>query len=380
MGSAVLAGTAGVVGAAGYLARRLLTPERHRSDDVRILAIHSDRVVFDVTEDTVRGGRYGVWCGGGTGHLRIGEVVDVDRGRGTITRRLLGVDFGTPTPGGARWNGFYYAQRPDIALGLTSHDVCVPADIGALPGWLVPADPRDSRAAPSHASGRWAVLVHGRGGTRQEAVRAVPVLHRLGITSLLISYRNDDVAPASPDGRYNLGLSEWHDCAAAVRYALVCGAREVVLVGWSMGAAACLQMVDRSPLADAVSAVVVDSPVIDWGDVIAHHARLTDVPGPLMHLMKALMGAGWARHLVGVAEPLDVAATNWVRRSAELRHPLLIIHSVADELVPIGPSVALARRRPDLVRLETWPDAGHTREWNTDVQRWESVVAEFLGP
>jgi hypothetical protein len=69
-----------------------------------------------------------------------------------------------------------------------------------------------------------------------------------------------------------------------------------------------------------------------------------------------------------------------VSRAAELRVPVLMIHSDADEFVPNGPSLELARLRPDLVTLVPWHEGRHTKEWNTDPERWEREVAGFLVP
>jgi pimeloyl-ACP methyl ester carboxylesterase len=90
------------------------------------------------------------------------------------------------------------------------------------------------------------------------------------------------------------------------------------------------------------------------------------------------MRASRAQRLVGVREPLDVARTDWVRRSAELDRPMLVIHSDDDDFVPIAPAVELAHRRPDIVRFERWQVARHCREWNYDSERWERVVREFV--
>jgi hypothetical protein len=73
-----------------------------------------------------------------------------------------------------------------------------------------------------------------------------------------------------------------------------------------------------------------------------------------------------------------VARTNWVSRAGELEHRILLIHSVDDEFVPVGPSLALAGARPDLVTMERWDGARHTKEWNVDPVRWEASVAEFV--
>ena len=113
--------------------------------------------------------------------------------------------------------------------------------------------------------------MHGRGVTRSEALRAVPVFHELGFTSLLISYRNDGEAPASDDGRYSLGDAEWRDLEAAVRFAREQRAQRILVMGWSMGGASTLQFVTRSELSSAVEGIILESPVVDWIRVL--HAQ-----------------------------------------------------------------------------------------------------------
>lgn len=403
-----LASVAGSVSAGAYLARLLLTPERERPETEEILAVGADTITLRADEETVVAGRYGLWFDQGRGHLRMGEIVarddvapavddenddgaqDIGQTRPparflrrgtklsppvpTVTRRIEGIDVGIPRPGPARWDGYFYSGSPRETLGLPTTDVVVPSDIGELPAWLLPGagDTREGRGS------RWAVLVHGRGATRHECLRAVPTLHRLGLTSLVPAYRNDAEGPPSPDGLYNLGLSEWRDTQAAMEFAMERGATDIVLMGWSMGGAIVLQTLDMSPLARHVGLAVLDSPVIDWADVIAHHARLRRVPPPLANLAQELIGARWSRRLVGVHEPLDVARTDWQHRSAELRHRLLLIHSADDEFVPVGPSRELARKRKDLVRYEEWRTARHVKEWNVDQTRWERVVTDAV--
>ena len=370
-GAAVAAvSVAGAVSAATYLARRVLTPDRLKPDDSQILAVEDDCVTLLLTPESRQPGRYGLWLDGGRGHARVGAVLEVDEESGRVRRVLEGIDAGELRIGPARWNQYYFAGNPRDALGLPSRDVEIAAEIGTLAAWEVPpAESSDSR---------WAILVHGRGARRDECLRAVPVLHELGYTALIPMYRNDIGAPASSDGRYSLGLSEWHDLEAALLYAVGQGAREIVLFGWSMGGAIVLQTLDRSWLSDRVRAVVLDAPVIDWADVLRHHGALNKIPGPIEKLSRSLIGHRWARRLVGVHEPIDVALTNWEHRADELNHRTLIIHSLEDEFVPIGPSAALAAKRPDLVRFEPWHEARHTKEWNVDPERWDAVVRAFL--
>jgi len=361
---------AGTLGAATYVARRVLTPDLLKPDDTQILGVEEGRVTLGLTAESAQPGRYGLWLDGGLGHARLGAVLDVDEDCATVRRVLESVDSGELRVGPARWNQYYFAGSPRDALGLSTRDVEIDSEIGKLAAWEVPAT--------GGAGGRWAILVHGRGASRQECLRAVPVLHELGFTALVPMYRNDLGAPASSDGRYSLGLSEWRDLEAALLYAVDSGAREIVLFGWSMGGAIILQTLDRSWLSDRVRAVVLDAPVVDWADVLRHHGALHKIPGQIGTLSRALIGRPWARRLVGVHEPIDVALTNWAHRADELHHPTLLIHSLDDEFVPVGPSILLAAKRPDLVRLEPWHLARHTKEWNTDPERWDAVVRAFL--
>ena len=364
-----VASGAGSLAAAAYFARKVLTPDRHRPDDVLIRSAGSTSVVLGVSPETVVPGLYGLWIEDGFGHVRVGDVLGLDTAAGTVERELVAVDRGYLAPGPARWNQYYYGGPPDVSIGAPTEHVTYAGELGPMPAWLVPA--------AQGVGSRWAVLVHGRGARREEAVRALPPLIAAGWTCLVPSYRNDEGVPAGPDGRYALGLSEWRDVEAAVEHAVAHGAREVALVGWSMGGAIVLQFLDRSPLSSMVSRVVLDGPVVDWGDVLAHHARQHRIPAHVGSLARAMMARRWGHRLVGVHEGVDLAKTDWVHRAEELRHPMLLIHSADDEFVPVGPSRALAQVRPDLVRYEEWHVARHCKEWNTDPQRWDRLVSEF---
>ncbi|WP_151523614.1 alpha/beta hydrolase [Serinicoccus kebangsaanensis] len=390
VGSAVAGGAAlgGAVsmGTATYFAHRIITPEHEKKDDVTVVAVDREAGTVTLRADpqTTSAGRYGLWLERGAGHARLGEIVPGDdhdaddpargaRRQEVVTRRLLGVDEGDLAPGPARWNKYFYCGDPTSSLGLQHEDVVVTSDVGDLPAWRVPGDPQ----APAHHDD-WAILVHGRSAQRGETLRAVPVLHRLGYTCLIPMYRNDIGAPPSSDGRYSLGLSEWRDIDAAMRYALAHGARRIVLLGWSMGGAIVLQALNRSDVAHRVQRVVLNGPVIDWGSVLAHQADLHFIPRPIEQLARSLLRSKASRHLLRIAEPVDVAATNWVDRADEVSHRMFIIHSATDETVPFGPSQDLARRRPGLVQTFVWPQARHCQEWNTNASLWEDLVASFL--
>ncbi|MGB7818040.1 MAG: alpha/beta fold hydrolase, partial [Ornithinibacter sp.] len=355
--------------AAAYFARRVLTPDPLRPDDVVVRAVTPSSVTLEATAETVVPGRYGLWLEGGTGHARLGKVLGVDAAAGLVERELLGVDSGELGPGSARWNQYFHGAAPDLSMGTPTEHVSYAGELGPMPAWVVPP--------PGGAGERWAVLVHGRGAQLEETVRAMPPLLATGWTCLAPSYRNDEGVPGGADRRYALGLSEWRDIEAAIEYAVERGATEVLLLGWSMGGAIILQLLDRSPTSTLVSGVVLDAPVIDWGDVLSHHAREHRLPRHIGSLARSMMRQRWGHRLLGVHESVDLALTDWVGRADELHHEILLIHSADDEFVPVAPSRELARARPDLVTFEEWHVARHCKEWNVDPARWERLVAAF---
>ena len=91
--------SAGCVGLAAYVLRRLTSPEE-RADDVLVHEVRgpdahgAPAVVLTATEETIAPGRYGLWLLGGSGHARLGDVLAVDEAAGRVTRELLGVDAG----------------------------------------------------------------------------------------------------------------------------------------------------------------------------------------------------------------------------------------------------------------------------------------------
>lgn len=372
-GVAVAAGAA-TLGAAVVAARTVITPPRKRRDDTEILGVDEEHglVTLEASEAAAIDGRYSLWFEHDTGHAKVGEIVrrePAGRGRpASVTRRLLSVDVGElPAARRGRIGAWFHLSPGD--LGVPHEDVGVPTSLGPAPAWLVPAEAD---------TGRWVIQVHGWGVQRAEGLRAVPVFRRAGYTSLLISYRNDGIAPSTPDGRYGLGDTEWLDVEAAIRFALGHGARDIVLMGWSMGGATVLQAVTRSGLTHAVRGVVLESPVVDWVTALHFQGSAMHLPRSVRHVVFALLGSRWGRVATGLADPVDLKRLNFMQRADELTLPTLILHSDDDAFVPSTASHALATARPDLVELPEWHTAGHTRLWNLNPERWEGQISAWL--
>lgn len=359
--AAIAAGVVTVI-----FARTVVTPPTSRAEDVEILSNDEDTVTLSANLDSLTPGRYSLWFGRDSGHARVGEILSYTPD--TVTRQLLGVDFGDLDHAKrGRFSGWFYLSPTQ--LGLPFSDVEIDTELGAAPAWLVPA------AGPS---ARWMIGVHGRAVRRQETLRSVPVFHGAGYTSLLVSYRNDGDAPRTPDNRYALGDTEWRDVEAAMQYAVENGAREIVLMGWSMGGATVLQAVTRSPLAKFVRGIVLESPVVDWVSALKFQGILNKLPKPLDRGVLGLLSQKWAGFLTGQATPIDLKRLDFVRRADELRMPILLLHSDDDGYIPVDAPKALAAARPDIVTFEEFTTARHTKLWNYDGDRWTAAIDRWL--
>jgi hypothetical protein len=351
-----------VVGVAWYFSGVALAVVQDPVPAVTVQAVDDgDRIRLPETESTTNEGLHAVRHPDGWG-IMDGFAAG---GPGVVRewRDVEGELAGTPVAG--QVDSDVFLGDPS-AVGLEFDEVTVTSDVGDLPTWLVRA-PDDASAG---ARDTWVVFAHGRGGSREEALRYLPAWHELGHPVLVPSYRNDAVAPPAPDNRYGLGETEWRDVDAAIGYALSNGAQDVVLAGWSMGGAIVLQLLDRSEHAGQVTGVVLDAPVVDWVDVLLHQGGEVGLP------------EWWSRlavRFVDVRGGLDLADFDWVARAEELPDvPILLVHSDGDEYVPNRRSVALAEQRPDIVTLITDYTADHTREWNVDPDRFDADMREWF--
>jgi acetyl esterase/lipase len=282
-----------------------------------------------------------------------------------VTRRLSDVR-GYLVPGvHVGLDSHVYSGDPGQALGLPFRTIGVSDPLGSMPAWLIPVAP----STPPAARRTWAIVVHGHNDNRQNDLRITPALRRSGLTSLLISYRNDLGAPESPDGLYHLGESEWIDVQAAVRYALTHGAHRVVLVGYSMGGALITQFMQRSRLSRDVSALVLDAPVLDWRSLIEYNAEQIGLPGFLGLPVEWLIDAR--------ANP-DWDSLNALEHPEDFHLPILLFHSTEDELAPIASSDEFAAELPRWVTYYRVPRVGHTESWNLNPRLYDRRLKRFL--
>ncbi|GAB2971936.1 alpha/beta hydrolase family protein [Frigoribacterium salinisoli] len=357
-------------------ARLIVTPARRRSDDVRVLSVAADgaAVTLSSDADTRLPGRYSFWFDRGRGHARLGEVLRDDGRRvERVVERVTAGDLRTARSG--RLGGWWWLDPGDA--GLPFDEVTVPTPHGGAPAWVVPARESDADSGDLQG-GRWMIAVHGRGVTRAETLRTVPPFRDAGWSSLVVSYRNDGEAPRSPDGRYALGDEEWEDVEAALRWVADRGATDVVLVGWSMGGATVLQAATRASGRELVTGIVLESPVVDWRTTLRAQGDAMHLPRPVQEVVLRVLASPLLSRVSGRRAPIDLDRLDLVAHADRLSVPVLLLHSDDDGFVPSTASHALAAARPDLVQLEVFTVARHTKLWNLDPERFDRAISGWL--
>lgn len=331
----------------------LLAVESSEPDyDLEVVSVTPGFVVLPRTEDTERAGRYGLrWE---DGYAQIGDVITRDSR--IVARKLLDVD-GTLEAGDmVEMDSFAFAEDPGD-VGLEFEEVVIEGPLeGGYPAWEITGE-----------DDTWVVFVHGKGSSRREALRMLPTVSEMGFPCLVITYRNDEGAPSA--GRHRVGETEWEDVEAAVEYALLGGAEDVVLVGYSMGGVVSSMFLHESAWTGRVRGAIFDAPLLKAGAAVDAEAAEMNVPGFV---------TGWAKALATLRFGIDWGRIDQVERADEFDLPILLIHGDDDDRAPFSVSEAFAAARPDLVTFEPFQGAGHVQAWNVDPARYESIVVDFL--
>jgi len=366
LGSGIATAAAAVAGWA--IARRLTAPVGPRTFDLTVRGVehdgNGDLIVLDRTDQTTAPGIYNLWFEHDRWAQLSAEITD--HGPTRVARRITGTTSGfTPKAGDhASWSGIYYATPADA--GLHARDITLTTPAGPCPDWRIDGEPST-----------WAIHIHGLGSTRAGTLRGVLAATELGYTSLVVNYRNTAEGPRVGAGRSTLGDAETIDVDEAIGYAVRRGAQRVVLFGWSMGAAIALRLVDHPRHQGLIAALVLDSPVLNWAEVIKANSARSGLPAAAGHLAIPWLTLTPLARAVGLPGGIPLRSFNWTARTADLATPTLILHGTRDDSVPIRLSQALRAARPDLIELHTF-HAGHTLCWNSDPGRWQRTVTTWL--
>lgn len=284
---------------------------------------------------------------------------------GSVIRQLQRLSGEPPTVGVlASIDGYAFPTDPAVAFGIDFTEVEYESALGAMSAWKVLA-----------SGDTWVLHVHGLGASKAEALRLIRPLAAEGYPQYVIDYRNDEGVPTDPSGYNRFGVTEWEEIAAAVDMLVSEGAEEVVLVGYSTGAAHIFSYLHREP-DPAVVAVIVDSPNLDFEGTVDLGASQRTLPLLGLPIPGTLVWT--AKQIAALRFGVDWEATDYLPEANLIEVPMLVIHGTDDETVPLQTSQDLAAARPDLIRISIVPGAGHVRSWNVSPASYEAAVTGFL--
>ncbi|GHF33817.1 hypothetical protein HNQ07_000218 [Deinococcus metalli] len=287
---------------------------------------------------------------------------------GTVVKRPILQQRGTLPNGALAWVSTYLYNGTPAQLGVAYSDEVVRTPVGDMPAWHIP---------PMHGEpDAVAIVIHGHGGQRAQALRMLPALLRSGVGSLYVTFRNAFGAPQVGKGYLTLGDVEAEDVLAALHWAQEAGYRRAVLYGFSMGGNIALSVLRAQfrPYPIPVVGVLLDSPALDWRATIRWNAQRFGLPKPVARHVGA-----FTQWVVTRRSGQDFDTVDQIQAAPTFDVPILLWHGTRDRTIPIDQAEALAAARPDLVEYHRVEGAKHIRTWNIDPKGYDAQLEAFIG-
>lgn len=348
----------------GYVAGRVIAA---RSDKKPLpLRIEGDTVTVPANDETRQPGRYGIWLSSGA-HLGVGEIIHADE-RHVVRAVLSDTRAAGDDSESGIWSSQVFASPAEVGRSTTVRVAL--DDGGTAEAWRI------EPSAPS--GGRWTIHIHGLRSSRFGALRTTPPTVAAGWTSLVVSYRGDDERTPGDGGPSSLGTREWADVENALQYAVAQGAREIVLVAWSMGATIALLALEHSAVRDRVVGLVLVAPAVEWTRVITNATSGARLPRSVATAAVGILRSPIGSRALRLAEPVDAASLNWINgRRPAVKIPALILHSRHDPVVPFSGSADFADTHPG-TQLVEFSTSGHCNESNQNPGLFHDSIRAWL--
>lgn len=296
------------------------------------------------------------------GHALLGEA----KLAGTLVRRDILRERGRIPDGSVAWASTFVYNGTPAQLGVDFEDTVVKTDVGDMPAWFIPQLHGDPDAI--------AIVIHGHGGQRAQALRMLPTLMKSGVASLFVTFRNAYGAPRVGKGYHTLGDQEADDVLAALGWAKDHGFKRAMLYGFSMGgnvALCAVQRSDRWPI--PVTGVALDCPALDWRDTIRSNGIRFGLPAFLAtHIGR------FTEFLVTRRSGQNFDTVDQLAAASKFTLPMLLFHGTRDRTIPVRQSDQFAKLRPDLVEYHRVEGAKHIRCWNIDPKMYDDALENFI--
>lgn len=245
--------------------------------------------------------------------------------------------------------------------GVTAEDVQVTAPDGVrLSGWLF---------TPAHPGGDAAIVLHGVADTRTGVLGQARFLLAAGYTVLTPDSRGHGASGgevATYGVREAADIHAWADLLCARS-----GVSRLYGLGQSMGGAILIESLAGEPRFRALAA---DCPFATFEEIAFDRLAQNGSPSRLLSRPLIELGLAYVRARYGVdlrlASPLDA-----LRRS---HTPVLLIHGMADDNIPIRHSRELHAAAPATSELWEVHGAGHVGSFGRDPEAYaRRVLAHF---
>ena len=214
--------------------------------------------------------------------------------------------------------------------------------------------------------GKCVILCHGLGADKADMLNYIPLLHQKGYSVLAFDFRGHG---ESKEKYTSLGYNEVNDLLAAVEYAKEKGAKQLGVLGRSMGAAVSIRTAEICP---DIKAVIADSSFAKLTDMIRSYSNkfyhLPYYPLVPLAVFTAKIRSGFKYETV-----------NPVESAARMRTPLLLIHGLADGNIPPENSQKIFDAALGPKKIILVPGAGHIESFSKDMKNYSKEVVDFFG-
>lgn len=213
------------------------------------------------------------------------------------------------------------------------------------------------------------IITHGLFRDRKEVTERGCRLNKIGSSVLVYDLRSHGKSEKAP---ITVGYKERFDVLGAVCFAHQQMSSELVIMGVSMGAVATLMAAPE--MNPPPSAIISDSSFASLWDTVQQHSSvfLGGIGFPFNHVFV------WNLTRLGKfsSDALDLPR---VFSNSKDWPPTLLLHGERDERISIESAETLLEALPtEKKQLTVFRDVGHGGAWESDPDRYLSIIEDFL--
>ncbi|ORC89960.1 Alpha/beta hydrolase fold protein, partial [Trypanosoma theileri] len=270
------------------------------------------------------------------------------------------------------WCGSIHDPRTDH--GLNYEDVSFTStDHYTLRGWYVPPPAEKARKMGI-------VLLHGGGRDRRAWLRHLPMLHKAGYGCLLFDFREHGLSDGNMRG-FTYGMKERFDVVAACEFMRSTYKYErICAMGTSVGGSSAIM---AAAIDKTIDVVIAENAVLTCATL--QDQKLVDFVGGyfsrrsysrfFLNLFRRT-SSFWLNLRIGNKPSKHCQALHCIAKVAP--RPVLLMHGMADDLVPCRHSLQLYEAAGEPKELYISENGFHCGLYDTNPEEFKRRVLDFL--